>query len=140
MSLLINLFIYLYLLTTWQDIPRVCSTSSRLNDWALYDNDNELNYHSQRLFKTYTKLHNAFRAQKKLGFSTNFTFFHHILTNNQKVVKLTKFLNTSLKSWPKNLSNEYKYAEQNPNKPIRIFIVLTIHILVSDVLKIVNNW
>jgi hypothetical protein len=46
-------------------------------------------------------------------------FFHgffYISCSNRKISKLTKLSYTSLKSWLKNLSNEYIYAEQNPSK------------------------
>jgi hypothetical protein len=41
--------------------------------------------------------------------------FSYILSSSQKTTGLVKFSRTSQKSWPKNLSNEYIYVEQNLN-------------------------
>jgi hypothetical protein len=42
--------------------------------------------------------------------------FSHILSSSWKTKNLIDLLYDPLKSWPKNLSNEYIYAEQNPNR------------------------
>ncbi len=64
-----------------------------------------------KLTQGYTRL----LGSKKVRISYQFYFFHHIFVYNQ-CIKFTKLPNTSLESWPKNLSNEYIYAEQNPNR------------------------
>jgi hypothetical protein len=50
---------------------------------------------------------------RKIRFQQFFTYFSTFRCLSQKIKKITKFSNKSLKSWPKNLSNEYKYAELN---------------------------
>jgi hypothetical protein len=44
------------------------------------------------------------------------------LTSNSKTTEPTNLSNNSLKSWLKNLSNEYKYAEQNSNRSRDIWL------------------
>jgi hypothetical protein len=46
----------------------------------------------------------------------NFWIIFHNLAYNSKTGKVTMIASKPLKTWSKNLSNEYIYAEQNPNR------------------------
>jgi hypothetical protein len=61
------------------------------------------------LTQGYTRL----LGSKKVRIYYQFYIVHHIFVYNQKTIKLT---NNSLERWPKNISNEYIYAEQNMNR------------------------
>jgi hypothetical protein len=52
----------------------------------------------------------------KVGNSAIFEKYSYILTSSQKTKNLINFLHNLLKSWLPDLSNEYIYAEQNPNR------------------------
>ncbi len=68
------------------------------------------------VFKILGSLKTFYFWSTKVGFLLNFYVFSNNFSYNQKTTNLTKLTIILSKSWPKNLSSEYIYAEQNPNR------------------------
>ncbi len=68
------------------------------------------------VFKILGSLKTFYFWSTKVGFLLNFYVFSNNLSYNQKTTWLTKLTIILSKSWPKNLSNKYIYAEQNSSR------------------------